>query len=106
MQEIYSKIADNPGYIVICMKSNGQIIGSVLGVACHELFGNCQPFMVVEDVVVHSDYRRTGIATQLMIELEKSARELNCSMIIFVSSSHRAGAHKLYESLGYGIEMK
>lgn len=104
MQDVYSQIANNQMYNVLCAKIENKIVGSVLGVACHELFGNCQPFMVVEDVVVHSDYRRMGIATQLMIELENSARELNCSMIIFVSSAHRSGAHKLYESLGYGID--
>lgn len=58
--------------------------------------------MVIEDVVVLQEFRRQGIAKQLLIKIEEIARDAKCSMIIFVSSEHRLGAHKLYESLGYG----
>jgi ribosomal protein S18 acetylase RimI-like enzyme len=73
-----------------------------MGILCYELFGNCEPFMVVENVAVLNSYRRQGIAKQLMIKLEEEARQNHCSMILFVSSKHRVGAHKLYDSLGYG----
>ncbi len=39
-----------------------------------------------------------------MEELEGYANKKGCSMILFVSSSHRKGAHKLNESLGYGLD--
>ena len=71
---------------------------------CQELFGTCQPFMVIEDVVVLNEYRRQGIAKQLLIKIEEEAQKAGCTMILFVSSKHRKGAHKLYESLGYGID--
>ena len=73
-----------------------------MGVVCHELFGECRPFMVVENVAVLKSHCRKGIAKQLFIELEEVAKSFDCSMILFVSSSFREGAHKLYESLGYG----
>jgi len=104
MLKTYDLIKDNPNYIILCAKESDKIIGSVLGVVCNELFGNCLPFMVVEDVVVLTSHRRKGIARQLMIKLEEYAKQFKCSMIIFVSSEHRIGAHKLYESLGYGID--
>jgi GNAT superfamily N-acetyltransferase len=60
--------------------------------------------MVLEDVAVLQTHRRLGIAKQLMIQIEEYAKAAKCSMILFVSSTHREGAHKLYESVGYGID--
>jgi len=102
MLETFGIIKDNPNYNILCAKEDGKIVGSVTGIANYELFGDCQPFMVVENVAVLNQYRRRGIAKQLMVKLEERAAQQNCSMIIFVSSAHRAGAHKLYESLGFG----
>jgi len=58
--------------------------------------------MVLEDVAVLKSHRRMGIAKQLMKEIELIARQKECTMILFVSSQHRTGAHQLYKSLGYG----
>lgn len=104
MIETYDLIKNDNSYNILCAKINGLIVGSVMGVACFELFGECKPFMVVENVVVLKEYRKKGIAKRLMVRLEERARELNCSMILFVSSEHRIGAHKLYESLDFGLD--
>jgi len=104
MIKTYDLITNDNNYNILCAKINGLIVGSVMGVACFELFGDCKPFMVVENVVVLKEYRKQGIAKRLMINLEERARKLNCSMILFVSSAHRTGAHKLYESLGFGLD--
>lgn len=102
--DTFTRIKDNPSYIILCAKVNKKLVGSVMGVICYELFGECRPFMVVENVVVLNEFRGQGIAKQLMLKLEKCAIQQNCSMILFVSSAHRTGAHKLYESLGYGLD--
>lgn len=102
MLDYFEKINNNPDYIILCAYSDKELTGSVQGVVCYELFGQCKPFMVVENVVVLPSHRRQGIAKKLLIELEKQARTHKCSAILFVSSSHRSGAHKLYESLGFG----
>jgi predicted N-acetyltransferase YhbS len=100
----FELIKDDNRYNILCAVSDGKVVGSVMGVVCHELFGNCRPFMVVENVAVLNSHRRKGIAKQLMQQLEVCAAQHNCSMILFVSSHHREGAHKLYESLGYGVD--
>ncbi len=102
MIDTFNKISNSPNYIVLCARIDDKIVGSVMGVVCNELFGKCRPFMVVENVAVLNDYRRRGIAKQIMLRLEEEASIYDCSMILFVSSEHREGAHKLYESLGYG----
>lgn len=104
MKVIFETIKNNDNYHILCAIDNNKIVGSVTGVICHELYGNCSPFMVVENVAVLKDYRRRGIAKKLMEKLENKAREMNCGLILFVSSEHRKGAHKLYESLGFGVD--
>ena len=104
MAEVFNQIKDNPNYIILCARKDEKVVGSVMGVVCYELFGQCLPFMVVENVVVLSGYMRLGIARQLMLKLEELAISSKCTTILFVSSEHRTGAHKLYESLGYGVD--
>lgn len=104
MVEVYSMIENNENHIVLCAMSHTTVIGSVLGVICHELIGRCTPFLVIEDVAVLNAYRRMGVAKKLMLEMERHAKLNGCNMILFVSSEHRMGAHKLYESLGYATD--
>lgn len=104
MVQTYNLIKDNPNYYILCALIDNKIIGSVMGIVCYELFGKCLPFMVVENVAVIKIHRRQGIAMELMKNLEKCAVENNCTTILFVSSVHRTGAHKLYELLGYGSD--
>ena len=39
-----------------------------------------------------------------MERLEEVARKNDCGLILFVSSEHRDGIHKLYKSLVYGVD--
>jgi len=52
-------------------------------------------------IVVSKDYSRVGIGKKLMSFLEDKARSAGCSKMELTSGSHRKGAHKFYENLGY-----
>jgi ribosomal protein S18 acetylase RimI-like enzyme len=101
MRDTFRHLAGNPDYIFLGAKRDGQLVGSVMGIVCEELYGQCQPFMVVEDVVVDEGHQRQGIGSQLMRELEQRAKERGCGYIIFVTEQDRTTAHRFYESLGY-----
>ena len=73
MRAVFRRLADNPDYIFLGRRHDGHIVGSVMGIVCEELYGQCQPFMVVEDVVVDRDHRRQGVGRALMEELERRA---------------------------------
>ena len=101
MRATFKRLNNNPNYIFLVAEHQGYLVGSVMGIICEGLYGDCKPFMVVEDVIVDKHHRRKGIATSLMRELEKCAYELNCNYIIFVTESERTEAHRFYESIGY-----
>lgn len=101
MRRTFQRLKRNQNYIFLMAEHQNRLVGSVMGVICEELYGDCKPFMVVEDVIVDKQQRRGNIGSSLMHELEKIAVERCCSYIIFVTESERKEAHKFYESLGY-----
>ncbi len=101
MRTTFQRLKRNPNYILLVADQQNNLVGSVMGIICEELYGDCKPFMVVEGVIVDKHHRRLGIASSLMKELERCASENNCNYIIFVTESERTEAHRFYESIGY-----
>jgi ribosomal protein S18 acetylase RimI-like enzyme len=101
MRATFQRLKGDPNYIFLGAKQDGRLVGSVLGIICEELFGECRPFMVVEDVVVDKDQRRGGVGSALMRELERRAVQRACNYIMLVTDSARVDARRFYESLGY-----
>jgi GNAT superfamily N-acetyltransferase len=101
MRVTFRRLQENPNYILLGAKHEGLLVGTAMGIVCEELYGDCRPFLVIEDVVVDERHRRSGIGASLMRELEKRAVDLDCSYIIFVTEMERTDAHRFYESLGY-----
>ena len=72
-----------------------------MGVICEEIYGDCRPFMVLENMIVDEKYRNQGVGKALIFELEKVAADKNCTQIILVTESNRIDACEFYESVGY-----
>ena len=101
MKSTFTKLEQNPDYIFLVAHLDDRLAGSVMGIVCHELYGECKPFMVIEDVIVDKNARRQGVGSTLMRAIEKQASDHGCAYIIFVTESNRKEAHQFYESLGY-----
>jgi ribosomal protein S18 acetylase RimI-like enzyme len=101
MQGKFSQLQNNSAYIFLCAVENERVVGSVMGIVCEELYGDCQPFLVLENMVVDNNCRRKGVGKLLCAELEKQAKERGCSQILLVTESNREDACRFYESLGF-----
>lgn len=88
-------------HILLSVVENNQLIGSVMGVICGELYGDCKPFMVVENMIVDNKYRNKGVGKALISELEKKAANKNCTQIILITDTDRIDAREFYKSAGY-----
>ncbi|SDW10475.1 GNAT family N-acetyltransferase [Paenibacillus sp. PDC88] len=104
MEETYQTLLEDKSYCVLGAFYEHELAGSLMGILCKDLIGECEPFMVIENVVVSSKIRRQGIGRKLMNEIEVIARQQNCSYIILVSGGQRVEAHRMYESMGYREE--
>lgn len=100
----FDKFKKNGSHILLSAVEDNQLVGSVMGVICGELYGNCEDFLVIENMIVDKKYRSRGIGKALILELERKAGE-KCSQIILVTETDRIDAYRFYESVGYEPEI-
>lgn len=106
LAEVIKKITANPDYLLVgAIDEDKQLLGSVMGIFCLDTVGECQPFMVLENMVVSKQCRRQGIGKKLIGYIEECAREKNCKFVMFTSLAKRKEAHRFYESLGYSLNV-
>jgi len=101
MTKNFNLMSSDSSYIILVARENDEVLGSVMGIICMDLVKECQPFMVIENVVVKSRFRGKGVGVSLMHQLENIARSRNCYYTMLVSSGYRKDAHKFYEAIGY-----
>ncbi len=101
---VYQAIKDNDHYVILGAFHDHVLVGSLMGIICHDLVGECKPFMVIENVIVSHRVRRQGIGKDLMLTIEQIAKDRGCYYIIFVSGEQRKEAHLFYEKLGFKDE--
>lgn len=101
MRERFGKIQNDSRYHLLVAIQNHQVVGTIYGIICEELYGTCQPFMVMEDLVISPEYRKQGIAQALLKKLEEVALSKCCSQIQFMTESNRNDAICFYEHLGF-----
>ncbi|MCL2199533.1 MAG: GNAT family N-acetyltransferase [Defluviitaleaceae bacterium] len=101
MRDKFSRFCQNPAYIFLCACEGDRLVGSVCGTVCEDLYGDCHPFVVAENMAVDKNFQRKGIGKALFSELTERAKALGCSQILLVTESEREDACKFYESLGF-----
>ncbi len=106
MYQKYNQFLKEGSHILLSAVENNQLIGSVMGVICGELYGDCRPFLVLENMIVNKDYRNKGVGKELISKLEEIATKRNCTQVILVTETNRTDACKFYESAGYSSLIK
>ncbi|KWX78632.1 GNAT family N-acetyltransferase [Paenibacillus jilunlii] len=104
LEATFRTIQADSRYILLGAFVDGELLGSMMGIVCQDLVGECRPFMVIENVVVSSRSRRQGLGKKLIAALEAIAHERDCYYIMFVSGEKRKEAHIFYEAMGYREE--
>ncbi len=101
MAQTLAKLATDPDHILLAARIDGECVGTATGVVCHGLYGGFDTYLVIEDVVVDPGRRRQGVASALLAELERIARERECKQMILLTETTRDDAVALYESAGF-----
>lgn len=101
MKGIYEKINNNPQYYLLGVKNDGVLIGTAMVIVCNDLFFNCQPFMVIENVIVSEKHQRKGYGSLLFKEIDRIAQDNNCYYIMLLSNKKRHKSHEFYKKMGY-----
>ncbi len=105
MEMLSDKLEQDPAYMLLgAFDEQDTLIGSVMGIVCQELYGDCLPFLVLENMVVDEAARGKGIGRALVAELEDRARSAGCRQILLVTEKSRTDACSFYEALGFSRE--
>ena len=103
MATAFQKIQLERNHILLCAEEGNVLLGSVMGVVCAELYGDCRPFLVIENMIVNRSARRKGVGRALLSTLEQQARLRDCTQMILVTEKDRLDACAFYESYGFQI---
>jgi ribosomal protein S18 acetylase RimI-like enzyme len=101
MRTRFQELETDPRYILLCAAVEQVVVGSIMGIVCDELYGDCRPFLLMENLVVDAAHRRKGIGRLLLAELQRQGRKRGCSQILFITEADRKDALSFYESAGY-----
>lgn len=106
LQQTWKQVLSDPKLHCFVAETNGVLTGSCLLVIVPNLTRGARPFSVIENVVVHRDYRRQGIGTELMRSALEMAWDQGCYKAMLLSGARREDAHRFYESLGFSRDSK
>lgn len=101
MAETLRRLERDPDHALLAARVDGECVGTATGAVCQGLYGGADAYLVIEDVVVDPAHRRRGIATALLEELERFARERSCKQMILLTETCREDAAALYKAAGF-----
>lgn len=101
-----NEVIKSPEYVtwVVRDKMTGMIVGAATLTIVQTLSTYNKPYGIIDDVVVHGDYRGYSLGRLLTEALIGSAKTLGLKKIILSSNPDnpkRAAARHLYQSLGF-----
>jgi GNAT superfamily N-acetyltransferase len=101
MKEHFQRLLKRDDYIFLSAVEETQLIGTVMGIVCESLYGDCRPYLLIEDLIVDQHHRRKGVASWLLAELENWARKKGCRQALLVSEASREDARCFYLARGF-----
>jgi GNAT superfamily N-acetyltransferase len=100
-ENLFARIQQYPNYTIYVALAGDVIIGAFSLLIMDNLAHGGAPSGIVEDVVVHPDWRGRGVGRQMMRFAMEQCRQANCYKLSLSSNLQRTAAHQFYEALGF-----
>ena len=94
-------IFENPDYHLLYTADGDKVIGTMTCMLFRNPTGRGRDYMMIDNIIVHHDYRRNGVARNLLLDAQKFAKKKNCYKILIVSNRKFTGAQKFYLKQGF-----
>ena len=88
------------GEHVLVAEQDGSVIG-VAGLQVHQMLHQDRPVARLTVLVVDPAHRRQGAGEALLEQVMDRARRADCSGVELTTATHRAEAHRFYQSHGF-----
>jgi GNAT superfamily N-acetyltransferase len=103
---LWKEIVANPMLAYFVAEQGGRLVSSCNLAIIPNLTRGARPFGVIENVITHPDFRRQGLAKQVLDHAVDTARQAGCYKVMLLSGAKRTEAHALYEKVGFRKDTK
>jgi len=100
-KRIFQRIKSYPDYRLYMAHHNGIVVGAFALLIMDNFAHLAAPSAIIEDVVVHKDWRRRRIGWRMMAFAMDISKSKGCYKMVLSSNQSREGAHLFYESIGF-----
>jgi ribosomal protein S18 acetylase RimI-like enzyme len=101
LKRLKTIIAQYPNYQLWAAIRDGKLVG-IAGIWLGTKIW-CGPYLEIDNLVVHPDYRSRGIGSLLIERLEEIGRQNDCTVLVIDSYTANHASHRLYHKLGFEI---
>jgi GNAT superfamily N-acetyltransferase len=103
-KNIFKRMKAYPDYTLYVAVYGATIVGSFALLIMDNLGHKGAPSGVVEDVIVHYDWRGKGIGRTMMKEAMSLCATKGCYKLALTSNKLRHNAHLFYKTLGFEVQ--
>lgn len=97
---VFSKNLKDPNVVYLVAEKGKEIVG-FLSLHVQYILHHAKPTCELQEFIIVSDFRGTGIGKLLMQEAEKTARSFQLEEIELTTKIHRKQAQHFYDNLGF-----
>ncbi|MEF2920078.1 MAG: GNAT family N-acetyltransferase [Acutalibacteraceae bacterium] len=101
LEKMWNTIMQDENHHIIVKIVDNKIVSSCVCVVIPNLTRNIRPYVFIENVVTHTDYRGNGYATECLNYAKEIAEKMNCYKMMLLTGSKEDSTLKFYESAGY-----
>lgn len=101
LRRAWGKIMTDDNHHLIVCEVEGKIVSSCVCVIISNLTRGVRPYVFVENVVTHADYRGKGYATVCLNYARELARKENCYKMMLLTGSKSPETLAFYQNAGY-----
>lgn len=101
LSDTWEQIINDENHHLIVCEEDGKIVSSCVCVIIPNLTRNVRPYVFVENVVTHRDFRGKGYATECLNFAKGIAVNNNCYKMMLLTGSKSEETLNFYKKAGY-----
>lgn len=96
----FSKVLKSPSNYIYVIDDNEKLAGFVT-FSVRYVVRYPKPIIEMDELYVHSDYRRQGLGKKLTQKVLDEGKKLNCHRLFIESHYQHKAAHQMYKKMGF-----
>jgi len=103
-RNMFLKTKDDENQIYIIGLVDGKIVAHTKITIIPTIYEKMNTYAILNHVCVNPAYRRHNLASKMLVECEKIAKERGCVVTELWSMNFREAAHACYKHFGFQVE--